>query len=38
MSGRPGEFFHGFVAAPVIAGDTVLIGGLDGTLYAFPIY
>lgn len=31
-----GAFLHGFVAAPVIAGDTLLIGGVDGTLYAFP--
>ena len=29
------EFLHGFVAAPVAAGNTVLIGGVDGTLYAF---
>jgi outer membrane protein assembly factor BamB len=26
----------GFNAAPVIAGDTVVIGGLDGNLYGFP--
>jgi outer membrane protein assembly factor BamB len=36
MPESPGTFLHGFVAAPVSAGDTVLIGGVDGTLYAFP--
>ena len=33
---RPGEFLKGFLAAPVVAGDLVLVAGLDGTLYAFP--
>ncbi len=32
----PGTFLKGFIASPVVAGHTVLIGGLDGTLYAFP--
>lgn len=36
MPELPGTFLHGFIAAPVIAGRTVLIGGVDGTLYAFP--
>jgi outer membrane protein assembly factor BamB len=32
-----GAFLHGFVAAPVNAGESVLIGGVDGTLYAFAV-
>ena len=32
----PGHFLSGFFAAPTIAGDLVLAGGVDGTLYAFP--
>jgi hypothetical protein len=27
----------GFVASTAIDGDTLVIGGLDGTLYAFPV-
>jgi glucose dehydrogenase len=32
----PGAFLKGFIASPIVADHTVLIGGLDGTLYAFP--
>jgi len=32
----PGSLVNGFVAAPVVDGDTVVVGGLDGTLYGFP--
>jgi eukaryotic-like serine/threonine-protein kinase len=32
-----GAFMHGFVAAPVTAGSNLLIGGVDGTLYAFKV-
>lgn len=28
-------FLEGVIAAPVIAGDRVVVGGVDGTLYAF---
>ena len=37
LPGQPGGFLHGFLATPVIAGDTLLVGGIDGTLYAFPV-
>jgi len=36
MPESPGTFLSGFVAAPVAAGEVVLVGGVDGTLYAFP--
>ncbi len=29
--------YTGFVAAPAVAGKTVVVGGLDGTLYGFPV-
>lgn len=32
----PGAWMQGFVAAPASDGDTVVVGGVDGTLYAFP--
>jgi outer membrane protein assembly factor BamB len=32
-----GAFMHGFVAAPVTTGSKLLIGGVDGTLYAFKV-
>ncbi|MBS0387381.1 MAG: PQQ-binding-like beta-propeller repeat protein [Proteobacteria bacterium] len=32
----PGAFLDGFIAAPAVSGEKLLIGGLDGTLYAFP--
>lgn len=34
----PGAFLGGFVAAPVVADDRVIVGGTDGTLYAFPAH
>ena len=33
----PGSFLNGFIAAPVIADKTVVVGGLDGTLYGFAV-
>lgn len=33
----PGSLINGFAAAPTIDGKKLLIGGLDGCLYAFPI-
>jgi outer membrane protein assembly factor BamB len=33
----PGSLLNGFVSAPAIEGKTLIAGGLDGTLYAFPI-
>ena len=33
----PGALQTGFAASPAIDGDTMIIGGLDGTLYAFPV-
>lgn len=33
----PGSLLYGFTAAPVIEDKTLVIGGLDGALYAFPI-
>ena len=33
----PGVLFTGFASAPVVAGDRLVVAGLDGTLYAFPI-
>jgi outer membrane protein assembly factor BamB len=32
-----GAFLHGFVAAPVSAGSRLIVGGVDGTLYAFKV-
>jgi len=32
----PGSFLNGFFAAPVVADGFVFIGGVDGSLYAFP--
>ena len=32
-----GEYDWGFVASPVISGDTLVVGALNGTLYAFPV-
>jgi outer membrane protein assembly factor BamB len=31
-----GALMTGFLASPVVDGDTVVVGGLDGTLYGFP--
>lgn len=33
----PGILFTGFASAPVIAGSRLVVAGLDGTLYAFPV-
>jgi outer membrane protein assembly factor BamB len=33
----PGALQTGFAASPAIEGDTMVIGGLDGTLYAFAV-
>ncbi|HVT37685.1 MAG TPA: PQQ-binding-like beta-propeller repeat protein [Gemmatimonadaceae bacterium] len=35
MAEWPGSFLNGFVASPTIANGSVIIGGLDGTLYSF---
>jgi len=32
----PGSFLSGFAASPVVAGDAVVVGGLDGSMYCFP--
>lgn len=32
----PGSYLNGFAASGVVEGDTLVIGGLDGTLYGFP--
>lgn len=37
MPNPPGAMHWGFAAGPVLAGDTLIVGGLDGTLYAFPV-
>ena len=36
MAKLPGVLTYGFAASPVLGGNTVVIGGMDGTLYAFP--
>jgi outer membrane protein assembly factor BamB len=33
----PGAYTNGFAGGAAIAGDLAIIGGLDGTLYAFPV-
>ena len=33
----PGSLTYGFAAPPVIEDRTLVIGGLDGALYAFPV-
>jgi outer membrane protein assembly factor BamB len=33
----PGSWLNGFTASPATDGRTLVVGGLDGTLYAFPI-
>lgn len=32
----PGSWLNGFAASPVVDGNTLVVGGLDGTLYGFP--
>jgi outer membrane protein assembly factor BamB len=36
MPDWPGAWTTGFAAPPVVQGGTLVVGGLDGTLYAFP--
>ena len=36
MPELPGVLVYGFASAPVIEGHMLVIGGVDGTLYAFP--
>ncbi len=33
----PGTYYYGFAASPALADCLLVIGGLDGTLYAFPV-
>lgn len=33
----PGTLMTGFAAPPIVDGKTLIVGGLNGTLYAFPI-
>jgi outer membrane protein assembly factor BamB len=33
----PGAWLNGFAAAPVVAGKTLVVGGLDGSLYGFEV-
>ena len=37
LSPRPGVLTYGFTAPPALAGNVLVIGGMDGTLYAFPV-
>jgi outer membrane protein assembly factor BamB len=37
MPETPGALYTGFVASPVIQEKTLVVGGLDGTLYCFPV-
>jgi outer membrane protein assembly factor BamB len=32
-----GSLTAGFIAGPAVSGNTLVIGSLDGALYAFPI-
>ncbi len=34
----PGSLFAGFNASPTIAGDRLVVGGLDGSVYAFRLH
>ena len=36
MATLPGVLTYGFAAPPALAGNTIVIGGMNGTLYAFP--
>ncbi|HQR37714.1 MAG TPA: PQQ-binding-like beta-propeller repeat protein, partial [Blastocatellia bacterium] len=36
MPDWPGAWTTGFAAPPVVSGGTLVVGGLDGSLYAFP--
>lgn len=33
----PGAFINGFLVPPTVARDRIVVGGLDGTLYGFPM-
>jgi outer membrane protein assembly factor BamB len=33
----PGALLSGFAAPPVLSGSRLIVGGLDGTLYIFPV-
>ena len=36
VASAPGALQSGFAASPALDGDTLVVGGLDGSLYAFP--
>jgi outer membrane protein assembly factor BamB len=36
MPKLPGVLTYGFAAPVVLGGNTLVIGGMDGTLYGFP--
>jgi len=36
MPESPGAWMNGFVASPVVSDGAIIVGGLDGSLYAFP--
>jgi outer membrane protein assembly factor BamB len=33
----PGSWTNGFYAPPIVGDNLVVVGGLDGSLYAFPV-
>lgn len=37
LTNPPGTLHYGFAGSPARAGDALVIGGLDGALYAFPL-
>ncbi|HEU5219375.1 MAG TPA: PQQ-binding-like beta-propeller repeat protein [Gemmatimonadales bacterium] len=37
MPETPGAWTYGFIASPVVSGALVVVGGLDGSLYGFPV-
>lgn len=37
MTNPPGTLHYGFAGSPARAGDALVIGGMDGALYAFPL-
>ena len=37
MPHLPGGWGYGFIAPAAVSGGRIVIGGLDGSLYAFPI-
>ena len=38
MPETPGAWGYGFFAPAAADGDRVVVGGLDGSLYAFPVH